>query len=136
MRVQGYWDVYKWTILKRTSPEVECLHLTSSRRELCTSSISKVIYHKFSHGAVSHTLNGENANVMLALCITYNISLISSMCRSSTGWIQQIFNLGIFVKSIFNTRRKCRSQKKHLTGYGNRALDKREYLKIIFHISH
>ena len=24
-----------------------------------------VIYHKFSHGAVSYTLNGENVNVML-----------------------------------------------------------------------
>ena len=32
MRMQGYCDVYKWTILKRTSPEVKCLHLTSSRR--------------------------------------------------------------------------------------------------------
>ena len=29
--------------------------------------ISNVIYHKFSHGAVSYTLNGENVNVMLEL---------------------------------------------------------------------
>ena len=27
--------------------------------------VSNVIYHKFSHGAVSYTLNGENVNVML-----------------------------------------------------------------------
>ena len=27
--------------------------------------ISNVIYHKFSHGAASYTLNGENVNVML-----------------------------------------------------------------------
>ena len=27
--------------------------------------VSNVIYHNFSHGAVSYTLNGENVNVML-----------------------------------------------------------------------
>ena len=29
--------------------------------------VSNVIYHKFSHGAVFYTLNGENVNVMLEL---------------------------------------------------------------------
>ena len=65
MRMQGYCDVYKWTILKRTSPEVKCLHPTSSRREMCTLSVGNVIYHKFSHGATFYTLNGKNVNVML-----------------------------------------------------------------------
>ena len=65
MRVQGYCNVYKWTILKRTSPEVKCLHPTSSRREMCTSSVSKVIYHKFSHGTAFYTLYGKTVNVML-----------------------------------------------------------------------
>ena len=32
MKMQGYYDIYKWTILKRTSPDVKCLHPTSSRR--------------------------------------------------------------------------------------------------------
>ena len=64
IRIQGYCDVYKWTILKRTSPEVKCLHLTSLRREMCTLSVSNVIYHKFSHGAAFYTLNGKNVNVM------------------------------------------------------------------------
>ena len=63
--MQRYCDVYKWTILKRTSPEVKCLHPTSSRREMCTLSVSNVIYHKFSHGAAFYTLNGKNVNVML-----------------------------------------------------------------------
>ena len=63
--MQGYCDVYKWTILKRRSPEVKCLHLMSSRCEMCTSSISNVIYHKFSHDAAFYTLNGKNINVML-----------------------------------------------------------------------
>ena len=29
--------------------------------------VSNVIYHEFSHGAVSYTLNGENVNVILEL---------------------------------------------------------------------
>ena len=65
MRMQGYCDVYKWTILKRTSPEVKCLHPTSSRRKMCTWSVSNVIYHKFSHGSAFYTLNGKNVNIML-----------------------------------------------------------------------
>ena len=32
--------------------------------------VSSVIYHKFSHGAVSYTLNGENINVMLEYLMT------------------------------------------------------------------
>ena len=65
--MQGYCDVYKSTILKRTSPEVKCLHPTSSRREMCTLSVSYVVNHKFSHGAAFHSLNGKNVNVMLEL---------------------------------------------------------------------
>ena len=65
MIMQGYCDVYKWTILTRTSPEVKCLHLTSSRRKMCTLSVSNVIYHKFSHCPAFYTLNGKNVNVML-----------------------------------------------------------------------
>ena len=74
--MQGYCGVYKWTILKWTSPEVKCLHLTSSKREICTSSISNVIYHKFSHGAAFYTLNGEN-NVMLE----FSMKTISQVWR-------------------------------------------------------
>ena len=65
MRMQRYCDVYIWTILKRASPEVKCLQPMSSRREMCTSSISNVIYHKFSQSAAFYTLNGKNVNVML-----------------------------------------------------------------------
>ena len=39
-------------------------------RKLKHFEVSKVIYHKFSHGTVSFTLNGENINVMLELSIT------------------------------------------------------------------
>ena len=61
--------------LKRTLPEVKCLHPTSSRREMCTSSISNVIYHKFSHGATFYTLNGKNVNVMLEFLIIIPLTL-------------------------------------------------------------
>ena len=70
MRMQGYCDVYKWTILKQTSPEVKCLHPMSSRLEMCTSSVSNLIYHKFLHGATFCTLNEKNVNVMLEFEIT------------------------------------------------------------------
>ena len=32
---------------------------------MCTSSVSNVIYHKFSHGTAFYTFNGKNVNVML-----------------------------------------------------------------------
>ena len=36
---------------------------------MCTSSVSNVIYHKFSHGAAFYKLNGKNVNVMLEFII-------------------------------------------------------------------
>ena len=72
MRMQGYCDVFKWTILKRMSPEVKCLHPTSSRREMCTLSVSNMIYHKFSHSAAFYMLNGKNVNVMLEFYIYFS----------------------------------------------------------------
>ena len=53
------------TLLSRTSPEVKCLHPTSSNHEMRTSNISNSNYHKFSHGAASYTLSGKSINVML-----------------------------------------------------------------------
>ena len=79
MRTQGYCDVYKWTILKRTSPVVKCLHPTSSRREMCTSSVSNVIHHKFSHGTAFYTLNGKNVNVMLEFTLNSLINIRRSV---------------------------------------------------------
>ena len=75
--MQGYCDVYKWTILKQTPPEVRCLHLTSSRREMCMSSVSNVIYHKFSHGPAFYTLNGKNVNVVLEFDLQTSMFSIS-----------------------------------------------------------
>ena len=76
MRMQGYCDVYKCTFLKGTSPEVKCLHPTSSRREVCMSSTSYMIYHKFSHGAAFYTFNRKNVNVMLELELSLKIMTV------------------------------------------------------------
>ena len=40
---------------------------------MCTSSVSNVIYHKFSLGAAFYTLNGKNVNVMLEFTIRINM---------------------------------------------------------------
>ena len=48
-------------ILKRTSTEAHVY----MRRHQDAKVISNVIYHKFSHGAVSYTLKGGNVKVML-----------------------------------------------------------------------
>ena len=70
MRVQGHFDVYKWTILRRTSPEVKCLHPTPSSREMCMSNVSNVIYHKFHTAPLSVRSMGKNVNVMLEQGLT------------------------------------------------------------------
>ena len=60
------------------------VHPTSSRREMCTSSEGKVIYHKFSHGAAFYTFNGKNVNVMLECHV--DVQLLSGSgqeCQSS-----------------------------------------------------
>ena len=76
IRTLGYCDVYKGTIFKRASPEVKCLHPTSSRHEMRTSSFSNMIYHKLSHGAAFYTLSGKNVNVMLEFFIFLNENLL------------------------------------------------------------
>ena len=43
--------------------------------------VSNVIYHKFSHGAVSYMLNGKNVNVMLEFVIGYTVSMLWAFCK-------------------------------------------------------
>ena len=65
--------------------------------------ISNVIYHKFSHGGVSYTLNGENVNVMLE-------SVDNVMSYQELCWAGQYTPVG--VSSIKgNTTLKGRSLK-------------------------
>ena len=55
---------FLWIILKPMSTEGHVYMRSHQGAKVKHFDIS-VIYHKFSHGAVSYTLNGENVNVML-----------------------------------------------------------------------
>ena len=63
--MQGYYSVFFLRIiLKRMSTEYAYMRRHQGAK-VEHFDVSNVIYHKFSHGAVSYTLNGENVNVML-----------------------------------------------------------------------
>ena len=53
-------------------PKVKCLHKTSPRQEMFMPSSSKGIYHKFTHGAISHMLSGKNVNITLECTTLYS----------------------------------------------------------------
>ena len=63
-------------ILKRTSTEAHVYMRRHQGAKIKHFGVSNVIYHKFSHGAVSYMLNGENVNVMLELAICTYIKLL------------------------------------------------------------
>ena len=56
---------FLWIILKRTSTEAHICMQRHQGAKIEHFDVSNVIYHKFSHGAISYTRNGENVNVML-----------------------------------------------------------------------
>ena len=58
-------------ILKQTLTEAHVYMRRHQDAKVKHSDVSNVIYHKFSHGAVSYELNGENVNVMLEYMINY-----------------------------------------------------------------
>ena len=57
-------------ILKRTLTEAHVHIRRHQGAKVEHFDVSNVIYHKFSHGAVSYTRNGKNVNVMLELKVT------------------------------------------------------------------
>ena len=65
MKRQDYCDVFLKIILKWTSTEAHVYIRHHQGAKFEHFNVSNVIYHKFSHGAVSYTLNGEYVNVML-----------------------------------------------------------------------
>ena len=60
----GHCDFNLRIILKRTSTEAHVYMRRHQGAKWKHFDVSDVIYHKFSHGAASHTLNEENVNVM------------------------------------------------------------------------
>ena len=85
MKMQGFFDVFKWILLKRTLSEVECVHPMSSRREMCSPSVNNMIYYKYSHGVNSYTLSRERTNVTLdflfSLVFILFVELFVQICR-------------------------------------------------------
>ena len=65
--MQGYCDIFLRIILKRTSTEAHVYMRRHQDAKVEHFDVSNVIYHKFSHGAISYTLIGENVNVTLEL---------------------------------------------------------------------
>ena len=68
--MQGYCDVFLRIILKRTSTDAQFYLRHHQGAKVEHFDVGNVIYHKFSHGAVSYTLNGENVNFMLEFDLT------------------------------------------------------------------
>ena len=61
--------------------------------------VSNVIYHKFSHSAISYTLNRENVNIMLELhytCSSFNPKLLITHIKFSGIFLRYIS--GIFLR--------------------------------------
>ena len=56
---------FLWIILKRMSTDAHAYMQSHQDAKVKHFDVSNVIYHKFSHSAVSYTLNGENVNIML-----------------------------------------------------------------------
>ena len=57
--MQGYYDIFIGIILKRTYTDAHVFMRRHQGEKVEHFDVSNVIYRKFSHGAVSHTLNGE-----------------------------------------------------------------------------
>ena len=64
---------------------------------MCTSSISNVIYLKFSHGTAFYTLNGKNVNIMLEFDLEYSLNVIqcvrSNYCSNTVFKKKKNFHL-------------------------------------------
>ena len=81
--MQGFCDVFFLRIiLKRTSTEAHVYMRRHQGAKVKHFDVSNVIYHKFSHGAVSYTLNGENVNAMLE----YDVILTSHSALTCKIW--------------------------------------------------
>ena len=63
--MQGYCDFFSKDYFEADVDRSTCFTCDIIKARKLNTGVSNVIYHKFSHGAVSYTLNEENVNVML-----------------------------------------------------------------------
>ena len=64
---------------KRTSTEEYIYMRRHQDAKVKHFDVSNVIYHKFSHGAASYTLNGKNVDVVLESAIIYRYGTVISI---------------------------------------------------------
>ena len=83
--------------MKRTSTEVHVYMRRHQDVNIKHFDVSNVIYHKFSHGAVSYTLNGENVNVMLGLFFSNCLIMALIILISIIG---NIYNMMMYVENL------------------------------------
>ena len=73
--------------MKRTSTEAHVYMLRHQGAKVEHVDVSNVIYHKFSHGGISYTLNGKN--VMLECLLTTDVTFsVSSKLSQPMGKIE------------------------------------------------
>ena len=69
--MQGYCNIFLRIILTRTLTEAHVYMQRPQGRKVEHFDVSNMIYHRFSLGAVSYGLSGENVNVILESMIPY-----------------------------------------------------------------
>ena len=73
---------------------------------MCTSSVSNVIYHKFSHCATFYTLNGKHVNVRLEFQLAHDDVMKLYLRHMSAG--MQSFAPGIQLPVAFYNNSELR----------------------------
>ena len=73
--MQRYCDIFSKDYLKWMSTEAHIYMQRHQGAKVEHFDVSNVIYHEFSHGAVSYTLNGENVNVMLEFFLSHIVKM-------------------------------------------------------------
>ena len=91
-------------ILKRTSTEAHVYIRRHQGTKFEHFHISNVIYHKFSLGAVSYTLNGENVKVMLELVFLIKVIQMKNHCTFLIEKLENCILFGMFSMLKFSAK--------------------------------
>ena len=92
-------------ILKRRSTVAHVYMRRHQGAKVKHFDVSNVIYHKFSHGAFSYTLNGENVNVILEFGLSLAEARIFNLQKEMELRVYQACKdtLGLFANMFMHT---------------------------------
>ena len=103
--------------MKRTSTEARVYMRLHQDAKVKRFDVCNVIYHKFSHGAFSFTLNGENVNVMLEFSFTFadsvDADVLSAYLKSNKNIFPEAEGRIQFVESTNNDTSTIKSLGPH-----------------------